>query len=273
MSVCRINFYKGGKTYYFSYDNLELRPSQFVIVETVKGLEMGVVKAVNQECPEEYVDALKPVVRIATPEDISNYNENEKCRDGIIAKAKEIINANKLQMKVVDAEYSLDRAKLLISFESDERVDFRQLVKDLAQEFKTRIELRQIGPRDSAKKIGGIGPCGYTLCCHKFINDFENVSIKMAKTQNLSLNPQKISGTCGKLLCCLKNENENYELLREGMPEVNDTIEVEEGMAKVFAVDLLKQQVRAKKLEDDGFIVVELPKIKRIISRKNKENA
>lgn len=273
MKVCKIAFYKGGKGYCFSYEGLNLNIGDKVVVETIRGLEVGFVKLLDIECPENLLDDVKSVLRIATGEDLVQYDANEKDKVETINQVKEIVRQSGLEMKIVDTEYTLDRQKLLISFESEERVDFRQLVKDLASVFKTRIELRQIGPRDGAKKIGGLGPCGYCLCCAKFIEDFENVSIKMAKCQNLSLNPQKINGCCGKLLCCLKNENEVYEYYREGLPEVNDMVELEAGMAKVVAVDILKQQIKANMIDSDGFVQVGIKDIKKIISRKAKAQA
>jgi cell fate regulator YaaT (PSP1 superfamily) len=175
-------------------------------------------------------------------------------------------------MKLLYCEYTLDKQKLIIYFESEERVDFRQLVKDLAEEFRARIELRQVGSRDGAKVLGGLGPCGLIVCCNTFIEEFDNVSIKMAKNQNLSLNPQKISGTCGKLLCCIKYENETYAELRKNIPDINDIVTLEEGDGKVLSVDVLKRQVKVKMFEDEKFLTIDVADIKSFRSKKNRDN-
>lgn len=271
MFVCKIFFKNNGKKYFFSYEGLELNPGDFVVVETVRGLEVGRVFGVNLECPQELEENMKPVLRLATRKDLDSYEKNNAEKPKIEEEVKRLIKQNNLDMKLLDVDYTLDRQKLIINFEAEERIDFRQLVKDLAAAFKTRIELRQVGPRDSAKLLGGLGPCGYTMCCNSFIDDFENVSIKMAKNQNLSLNQQKISGNCGKLLCCLKFENELYEEMRVGMPDLNDLVQVEEGEGKVIGIDILKHEIRIKLLEDEKYMVVKLSDIKEIKSRKQRQ--
>ena len=184
------------------------------------------------------------------------------------------VENNKLEINVIDIrEYTLDKQKLIIYFESEDRVDFRQLVKDLAEEFRVRIELRQVGSRDGAKVLGGLGPCGLIVCCNTFIEEFDNVSIKMAKNQNLSLNPQKISGTCGKLLCCIKYENEVYKELRVNMPDINDIVTLETGDGKVLSVDVLKREVKVKMFEDEKFVTASMNEIKAIKSKKNRNGS
>ncbi len=268
MSACKVEFRKNAKKYFFDAKDLELYVDCRVVVETVRGVELGFVTDINISCPENLINDLKPVLRIATDFDIKMFEDNISMKPYLYRKVKEHVIKNKLEMKLLECEYTLDRSKLLVYFEADDRVDFRQLVKDLASEFKTRIELRQIGPRDGAKILGGIGPCGLVMCCKKFIDEFDNVSIKMAKNQNLSLNPQKISGTCGKLLCCIKYENEVYEELRQGLPDVGNIVVLEEYNAKVLSVDVLKREMRVKKLDDEIFSVVNMSQIKDIIRRK-----
>ena len=204
---------------------------------------------------------LKPVLRIATKKDLDDYKHNIEAIPNVLEKCKFHIKHNNLEMKLLNCEYTLDRAKLIIYFEADGRVDFRQLVKDLAEEFRVRIELRQVGSRDGAKVIGGLGPCGLIMCCVTFIGEFDNVSIKMAKNQNLSLNPQKISGTCGKLLCCIKYENEVYQELRENLPDVGDFVTTEEGQGKVLSVDVLNRRVKVK-YQDEKITIVEAKNVK-----------
>ena len=271
MLVCKIIFKNNGKKYFFSYEGLELEKNDLVVVETARGVELGKVWSVGLECPEDLVSSIKPVLRMETKRDKEEHLKNENEKPVIFEEVNKLIKQNELEMKLLDAEYTLDRQKLIINFEAEERIDFRQLVKDLAAAFKTRIELRQVGSRDSAKLLGGIGPCGYQMCCNSFIDEFENVSIKMAKNQNLSLNPQKISGTCGKLLCCLKFENEVYEEMRVGMPDLNDTVIVEEGTGKVIGIDILKHEIRLKLVEDEKYMTVKLGDIQEIISRKNRQ--
>ena len=213
MKVCRVQFRKVGKKYYFNPNGIEVKDGDLVVVETIRGLEIGKIAGDLVECPVEIEKDLKPILRIANKKDIDNNEQNRKNEIIALEKCSKLIKKNNLEMKLLYCEYTLDRQKLIIYFESEDRVDFRQLVKNLAEEFRVRIELRQVGSRDGAKVLGGLGPCGLIVCCNTFIEEFDNVSIKMAKNQNLSLNPQKISGTCGKLLCCIKYENEVYKEL------------------------------------------------------------
>lgn len=252
MQVALIQFREVGKKYYFSYDeNLNLKVLDTVVVETSVGLEIGKIYQIKDEKDLEIIEALKPVIRIATKEDIEEKKQNEQGEKDVVATTRKIALDLDLDMKVLDAEYTLDKSKVTIYFESENRVDFRELVKRLSTVYQTRIELRQIGPRDVAKKVGGIGPCGLVLCCSSFIGEFDPVTIKMAKNQNLTLNPKKISGVCGKLLCCLKYEDEVYTELRELLPDINDKVMTEHGLAKVLDVNYLGKKLKVKYLEDD----------------------
>ena len=270
MNVCRIQFRKVGKKYYFNPNGIDVKNHDLVVVETVRGLEIGEVVGGLVECPAELEKDIKPVLRIANKKDIDNHHQNQKNEVIALEKCSKLIRKNNLDMKLLYCEYTLDRQKLIIYFESEERVDFRQLVKDLADEFRVRIELRQVGSRDGAKVLGGLGPCGLIVCCNTFIEEFDNVSIKMAKNQNLSLNPQKISGTCGKLLCCIKYENEVYKEMRVNMPDINDIVRLETGEGKVLSVDVLKREVKIKMFEDETFVTAHIDEIKAIKSKKNR---
>ena len=267
MNVCKVEFRKNTKKYFFNQGELVLNQGDKVVVETIRGVELGFISSTGHECPKELEADIKPVLRVATDFDVKLYEDNLAMKPSLFRDVKEQIIKNGLEMKLVDVEYTLDRMKLLVYFEADDRVDFRALVKDLAALFKTRIELRQIGPRDGAKALGGLGPCGLVMCCNSFIDEFDNVTIKMAKNQNLSLNPQKISGTCGKLLCCIKYENDLYEEFKEGLPDVGDVVRLEEYDAKVLSVNILKKEMRVKKLDDEVFSVVTLKDIKAILGK------
>lgn len=214
-TVVGIRFKKAGKIYYFDPDGLDLAVGDFTIVETSRGQEFGEVVVAPKQVPEEeIVQPLKKVLRVVVEEDCQKILENRQMEDEAFHICLEKIADHDLEMKLVDVEYTFDRSKVIFYFTADGRVDFRELVKDLAAVFRTRIELRQIGVRDEAKMIGGIGPCGRVLCCHTFLGEFEPVSIRMAKDQNLSLNPTKISGVCGRLMCCLRFESDAYEMMR-----------------------------------------------------------
>ena len=270
MNVCRIQFRKVGKKYYFNPNGIDVKDQDLVVVETVRGVEIGQVVGGLVECPQELEKDIKPLLRIATKKDLENHEQNRKNEVIALEKCSKLIRKNNLEMKLLYCEYTLDKQKLIIYFESEERVDFRQLVKDLAEEFRVRIELRQVGSRDGAKVLGGLGPCGLIVCCNTFIEEFDNVSIKMAKNQNLSLNPQKISGTCGKLLCCIKYENEVYKELRYNMPDINDIVRLEEGEGKVLSVDVLKRELKVKMFEDEKFVTVNVSEVKSFKSKKNR---
>jgi cell fate regulator YaaT (PSP1 superfamily) len=263
-SVVGIRFKAVGKKYYFDPKDFNPKLYDKVIVETIRGIELGEVIEEQKEIGDgEIISTLKPIYRMATEDDIKKYERNIADIPQAIERCKVHIRKNKLDMKLLGCEFTLDRTKLIIYFNAEGRVDFRELVKDLANEFKLRIELRQVGTRDGAKFLGGIGPCGYILCCNTFLGDFETVSIKMAKNQNLSLNPVNISGLCGKLLCCIRYENDTYTEHRKELPKINSWVTTTDGRAKVIAVNIIDKSVRVK-TEEDGiksFKVEDLLKI------------
>lgn len=244
--VIGVRFRKAGKIYFFDPMDLEIENGEAVIVETARGIEYGrVVLGVKKVDDEKVVQPLKPVLRVATEADEKQAEMNRQKEKDAFQICLEKIAKHKLEMKLIDAEYTFDNNKVLFYFTADGRIDFRELVKDLAAVFKTRIELRQIGVRDEAKILGGIGICGRELCCHTFLSEFAPVSIKMAKEQNLSLNPIKISGVCGRLMCCLKNEEETYEYLNSRLPNVGDTVTTDDGLrGEVQTVSVLRQLVK-----------------------------
>ncbi len=245
--VIGVRFKKAGKIYYFDPDDIDIQEEQDVIVETARGVEFGqVVVGPKDVTEEEIVSPLKKVLRIATTEDVLLNKENNEKEDSAFKTCLEKIQQHGLDMKLIDVEYTFDNNKVIFYFTADGRVDFRDLVKDLASIFRTRIELRQIGVRDEAKMIGGIGPCGITLCCSTWLGEFEPVSIKMAKDQNLSLNPNKISGICGRLLCCLRYEHETYLDLKEGLPEQGEKIKTPEGLGIVIDSNTLLESVKVR---------------------------
>lgn len=246
IKVVGIRFQKAGKIYYFDPCDFDLETGMHAIVETARGVEMGTVLIPPKEVEDEKViQPLKPVLRIATDEDEKMVEKNKEKEKEAFAVCKEKILKHELDMKLVNAEYTFDGSKLLFYFTADGRIDFRELVKDLAAIFRTRIELRQIGVRDETKILGGIGICGRPLCCKTYLSDFVPVSIKMAKEQSLSLNPTKISGVCGRLMCCLKNEQDTYEYLNSRLPSVGDTVMTKDGAkGEVQSVSVLRQQVK-----------------------------
>ena len=244
--VIGVRFRKAGKIYYFDPADYEIEAGQHVIVETARGIEYGLVMIGKREISEDkVVSPLKPVIRIATPEDDETELKNKMKEKDAYKICIEKIAKHKLDMKLIDVEYTFDNNKILFYFTADGRIDFRELVKDLASVFKTRIELRQIGVRDETKLVGGIGICGRGLCCSTYLSEFAPVSIKMAKEQNLSLNPTKISGVCGRLMCCLKNEQETYEYLNSKLPNIGDMVTTEDGFkGEVSGVNVLRQMVK-----------------------------
>lgn len=246
IKVVGVRFRKAGKIYYFDPMQFEITLGSHVIVETARGIEFGTVMIASKELPEDKViQPLKPVIRIATPEDEQTEAKNRQKEQEAFQICLEKIQRHNMEMKLVDAEYTFDNNKLLFYFTADGRIDFRELVKDLASVFRTRIELRQIGVRDETKILGGIGICGRPLCCHTFLSEFAPVSIKMAKEQNLSLNPSKISGVCGRLMCCLKNEEETYEYLNSHLPNVGDYVTTSDKLrGEVHSVSVLRQTVK-----------------------------
>lgn len=255
IEVVGIRFKKAGKLYYFDPDGLKIEDDSFVIVETARGVEYGLATKGNHMVEDnDIIPPLKKVLRIATEEDAKVNEQNRTKEKEAFTICEEKILAHGLDMKLIDVEITFDHNRLIFYFTSDGRVDFRELVKDLAAVFKTRIELRQIGVRDEAKMLNGIGICGRSLCCATFLGDFHPVSIKMAKEQNLSLNPTKISGICGRLMCCLKYEDDVYEELNRKLPHVGDIIKTVDGTGEILSVNVLMQNVKAavKKNEDDA---------------------
>ena len=247
VEIIGVRFKSGGKQYYFDPAGLEVQPGQGVIVETSRGLEYGECAQGNTQVEEEtVVQPLRPLVRIATEEDEKTVEKNREKEAKAFQICQEKIAAHSLEMKLVEAEYSFEGNKVLFFFTAEGRVDFRALVKDLASTIHARIELRQIGVRDEAKMLGGLGICGRPFCCAQFLDEFQPVSIKMAKTQNLSLNPTKISGTCGRLMCCLKYEQEAYEDLVKHTPKQESFVETPDGAGTVSSVNLLRQQVQVR---------------------------
>lgn len=249
VKVIGVRFKKAGKIYYFDPGEFEIKKDDGVIVETVRGIEFGmVVVGIKEIAEEELVSPLKKVVRIATEEDSMAHEQNKEKALDAFELCVEKIKEHNLDMKLVDVEYTFDNNKVIFYFTADGRVDFRELVKDLASIFRTRIELRQIGVRDEAKMLNGIGQCGYQLCCATWLGDFVPVSIKMAKDQSLSLNPTKISGICGRLMCCLRYEYDTYRELNKELPKQGETVKTPDGPAVVFNVSVLKEMVKVKLL-------------------------
>ena len=246
VKVIGVRFKTAGKVYYFDPDKFNLKIGDSVIVETARGLEFGTVAMEESEVPEEdIVSPLKKIIRIASEEDHRQHIENVKKKERAMQLCQEKVDKHGLVMKLIDVEYTFDNSKIIFYFTADGRIDFRELVKDLAGVFRTRIELRQIGVRDETKIRGGIGVCGRPVCCNTYLSDFIPVSIKMAKEQNLSLNPTKISGVCGRLMCCLKHEEETYEDLNRRLPGVGDYVTTPDGLkGEVQSVNVLRQLVK-----------------------------
>ena len=247
VKVIGVRFRHAGKIYYFSPGKLKVKTGDYVIVETARGLEYGYVVIGNKEVDDsKVIQPLKPVMRMATEQDTRQAEENKEKEKEAFKICLEKIRKHKLEMKLIDVEYTFDNNKVIFYFTADGRVDFRELVKDLATIFKTRIELRQIGVRDEAKMLGGLGPCGRPMCCSTFLGDFASVSIKMAKEQNLSLNPTKISGICGRLMCCLNYEQSTYEDIRKRIPKVGSIVKTEGGTGVVVSNNIIKESVKVK---------------------------
>lgn len=266
IKVVGVRFKKAGKIYYFDPGDLEVNFNDFVVVETARGVEFGhVVVGPKEVTEQEIVAPLKSVLRVALDEDFETHRENKRKASEAMIICQQKVNEHGLSMKLVDVEYTFDNNKVIFYFTADGRVDFRELVKDLAVIFKTRIELRQIGVRDEAKMIGGIGPCGKKVCCSQFLGEFEPVSIKMAKEQSLSLNPTKISGLCGRLMCCLKYEHDVYEELLKKMPLQGAIVITPEGRGTVVETYTLLEKVKVKvRLKDntDDLLYFQVKEIK-----------
>ena len=271
--IIGVRFRPNGKIYYFDPQNFEVEAGSFVIVETARGVEYGKVVLGRREVEEGKITAsLKPIIRIATEDDTRRYEDNKKKSKRAFGICLEKIAKHKLDMKLIEAEYTFDNNKVLFYFTADRRIDFRELVKDLASVFKTRIELRQIGVRDETKMVGGIGR---VLCCHSHLSEFIPVSIKMAKEQNLSLNPGKISGVCGRLMCCLKHEQDTYEYLNEKLPNVGDFVRTIDGnKGEVMSVNVLRQKVKIVVTDkDDNKEVMEYPVAELKFKPKRRKNS
>ena len=253
VTVVGVRFKPAGKIYYFDPGELIFETGDYVIVETARGLEYGEIATPNGEVSKKsVVQPLKKVLRAADEQDALRHGENLRKKQSALEICQKKIDARGLEMKLIHVEYTFDNTKVIFYFTADGRVDFRELVKDLASVFKMRIELRQIGVRDEAKMLGGIGTCGRGLCCHTWLPDFEPVSIKMAKTQGLSLNPAKISGICGRLMCCLKYENEAYGMLKAGLPENGERVRTPDGPGIVVDTNVLRGQVKVRLFLDES---------------------
>ncbi|AJM83662.1 PSP1 domain-containing protein [Bacillus anthracis] len=253
--VVGVRFKKAGKVYYFDPNQFDISENEFVIVETVRGIEYGKVVITKKQVDEnDVVLPLKKVIRIANENDRTIVEENKHAAKEAYQVCQQKVVEHNLDMKLVDVEYTFDRNKIIFYFTADGRIDFRELVKDLAAIFRTRIKLRQIGVRDEAKMLGGIGPCGRMLCCSTFLGDFEPVSIKMAKDQNLSLNPAKISGLCGRLMCCLKYENDEYEAAKEQLPDLDQRIQTPHGTGRVIGLNILERLIQVELVDKERIV-------------------
>ena len=272
VEVVGVRFRTAGKIYFFDPKEFQVRSGDHVIVETARGIEFGSVVSERRQVKEKCIgDELKPVLRIATKEDEERAEKNREKEKEAYQICLEKIKEYNLDMKLVSTEYTFDNNKVLFYFTADGRVDFRELVKDLAAVFRTRIELRQIGVRDEAKMLGGMGICGRKLCCNTFLSEFAPVSIKMAKEQNLSLNPTKISGVCGRLMCCLKNEQETYEYLNSKLPNIGEKLKTKDGVfGEVQRVDVLRQKVKLIVEDENGDKEIQEYKIDDLVMRKKK---
>lgn len=258
IKVVGIRFKKAGKVYYFDPNELEVKKGDFAVVETARGIEFGeCVIGIKEISETDIVAPLKSVIRVAGNEDIDKHKNNKVKEKEALEICLKKIEEHKLSMKLIDVEYTFDNNKVIFYFTADGRVDFRELVKDLATIFKTRIELRQIGVRDEAKMLGGLGPCGRSLCCSTFLGDFASVSIKMAKEQNLSLNPTKISGICGRLMCCLNYEQSTYEDIRKRLPKVGSIVDIGNLQGEVVSNNIVKENVRVKYRKNDEEVLEE----------------
>ena len=257
IDVVGITFNDQKKVYYFDPSNYKLKPNITVIVETEQGLQFGkVVKTNIKISADQLKGELKKIIRISSKDDFKKHLKNQRDAKEAIQKCKKLVKEHNLSMQIIDATYTFDRDKLIFRFIADSRVDFRALAKDLARIYKVRIELRQVGVRDKAKEIGGYGPCGQKICCARFLKDLDTVSINMAKNQNIALNPSKINGVCGRLLCCLKYEDSAYTCARKEMHKIGDKIETEHGVGTVQGLDILKQQYKVY-VQNYGIVMVD----------------
>ena len=253
--IAFVSFSESNKLYTFGTNDDTLKVHDKVVVETVRGLEVGTIMKENQLFENVSTELeIKPVIRKATEKDLKDVEENKEAAKKAMVICEEAIQAQGLDMRLIEAEYTLDRSKIIFVYVADDRVDFRELLKDLATKFKCRIELRQIGPRNKAKIVGGLGTCGMETCCSRFLNDFDVVSINMAKNQMLALNVQKLSGQCGKLMCCLRYEDAQYKEMRAGLPKVNSQIEYTGNKYRVTSMNVLLKQAKIENKEDVQFL-------------------
>ena len=258
IEVVGVVFKKNSKVYYFSPNGLKIKKGINVIVKTERGLQLGKIEIANTEIDSSKLTAsLSEVIRIASKKDYEKHQKNVEDAKKALKRCKELVEKYELNMMILDANYTFDRSQLLFTFLADNRIDFRKLAKDLANTYKTRIELRQVGVRDKAKEVGGYGCCGRPLCCSKFLTEFDSVSINMAKNQNIALNPTKINGACGRLLCCLKYEDDCYKECARKLPKVGKTVETEYGQGKVISAEILKQTYRVD-VKDHGIVEVKV---------------
>jgi len=265
VSVC---FTQNSKSYYFHTTDANIQKGANVVVETVRGIELGMVVKESQDIKAMQIEfPLKPIVRVATPRDVQTYKDNLVLAEKALTICQEAVSRLKLDMRLLKAEYTLDNSKVIIVYVADNRVDFRDLLKELAFKLKCRIELRQIGTRDRSKLIGGIGICGLPLCCSNFLGEFDGISINMAKNQFLALNIQKLSGHCGKLICCLKYEDAQYSELRKGLPKVGVKLKYEDAIYKITSINILTSQVRLE--NSDDIKVVALSEVQNILKEMN----
>lgn len=274
-NIIGVRFKKPGKIYFFDPDNRQIEKGQYVIVETSMGMEYGEVVISNRKLPQEKIVApLKKIIRIATPRDAKQNEENKKEEKEAFKVCEKKIKEHKLEMKLMDVEFKFDKSKILFFFTAEGRIDFRDLVKDLAAIYKTRIELRQIGVRDEIRRLGGNGICGRELCCCSFLGNFETVSIKMAKEQNISLNPSKIAGNCGRLMCCLQYEQNVYEEKLKRLPKIGAIVKTADGQGEVCGIETLKEivKVKFKDGEETFFKKYKANEIKIIKNIENKED-
>lgn len=256
--IIGVRFKRLGKIYFFDPKWLEVKKGENVVVETAQGEEIAEVVIPNRMIDEEKLaNPLKKVLRLASTRDLKHAEDCRKKEKEAFELCNKKIKEHKLEMTLTDVEYKFDNSKILFYFTADGRIDFRDLVKDLAAVYKTRIELRQIGARDKAKEMGGYGPCGRKLCCSSFLNNMDSVSVNMAKNQNVSLNPNKINGLCGRLLCCLTYEDDNYKACKKNLPSVGQIVKIPEGKGKVISVDILKQSYKVN-IDDKGIIEVKI---------------
>jgi len=270
--VVGIGFKEVGKIYWFEVGNLKLKPGDKVVVETVRGLEIGnVIYEPRMVSEEELEHELKPVLRSANKQDLKNHEDNLVRAKAALQKCKEIVKRHQLEMKLLECEYTLDRSKVIFYYNADGRVDFRELLKDLASEFKTRIELRQIGPREGAKFIGGLGPCGRECCCVKHLREFDMVTMKMAKEQGMNLSASKVAGLCGKLMCCIGYESALYEEIRSRIPLVGDLVKTPNcEVCKVVGVDYLREIIKTAR--DDKVEVWQASELVKVQSHVQEDN-